>query len=289
MKKIAFLFFLVVAGVSFCRADEIVVRVNDEAITSSEIVSIPGEPEQVVDMMINQMLLTQEARKRFSITKEEIDERFERVKEDFGKEEEFYAALSLQGIDELYLRKRLEEDILKQRLISSIKEKIAVSEERLIEELSKYSEEMQVSYLVFEKKQEADDSFLELKQKGTTTSPVKEISFFCAPEMREEFSKICFALEEGQISHPTPIDDKFYIVICKKRQQTSLESLQRIREEFLSQGSSQDLEKPQEKEKILDDISELIEERIKREELNKLISGLIEGLREKAYIKGNRE
>ncbi|MEK9149764.1 MAG: hypothetical protein AAB267_06935, partial [Candidatus Desantisbacteria bacterium] len=277
MKKIVFLFFLAIVGVSYCRADEIVVRVNDEVITSSEIASITGiSPEQVIDMMINQMLLTQEARKSFSVTKEEIDERLARVKGDFGKEEEFYTALSLQGIDEFSLRKRLEEEILKQRLVASLREKIAVPEERLTEELSMYSEEMQVSYLVFEEKEDADNNFLAIKQKGTTTSPIKEIDFFCAPEMREEFSKICFALEEGQISHPTPIDNKFYIIICKKRQPTSLRSLQRILEEFLSESGRQDLEKPQEREKILDDILELIEERIKKEELNERISLLIE-------------
>ncbi|MDI6752281.1 MAG: hypothetical protein QME07_05415, partial [bacterium] len=279
MKKLFFLFFLAVAQVSFCLTDEIVVRVNDEVITRSEIASISGEPEQVIDVMINQILLTQEARKFFSVTKKEIDERLARVKGDFGKEEEFYAALSLQGIDESFLRKKIEEEILKQRLVSSLREKIAVPEERLVEELSLYSEEMQVSYLVFEKKEDADNNFLALKQKGTTTSLIKEIDFFCAPEMREEFSKICFALEEGQISHPTLIDGKFYIIICKKRQPTSIESLQRIREEFLLDSGRQDLEKPQERERILDDILELIEERIKKEKLNERISRLIEGLR----------
>lgn len=292
MKKIAFLFFLLVAQVSFCLTDGIRVWVNDEVITESEVSAslLPGiSEEQVIDMMINQMLLAQEARKGFSVTKEEINERLARVKEDFDKEEEFYATLSLQGIDESYLRKKIEEEILKQRLVSSLREKIAVPEEKLVEKLSEYCEEMQVSYLVFEQKQEADDCFLELKQKGTTTNPVKEIDFFCAPEMREEFSKICFSLEEDQISHPTPIDDKFYIVICKKRQPTSTESLARIREEFLLDSGSQDLEKPQGREKIFDDILELIEERMKKEELNKKISHLIEGLREKAYIKIKNE
>ena len=292
MKKIVFLFFLGITGVSFCATDGIVVWINDDVITESEVAAslLPGiSKEQVVDMMINQMLLTQEARKRFSGTKEEIDERLERIKEDFEGNEGFYTALSLQQIDESFLRKRIEEEILKQRLISYMKEKIAVSEEGLAEEFSQYLEEIQVSYLVFEKKAEADNSFLELKQKGTTTSLAKELDFFCSPEMREEFSKICFALEEGEISHPTPIEDKFYIIICKKRQPTSIESLQRIREEFLSESGRMELEKPQEqeREKILDDISELIEERMKKAQLNKKISHLITKLREKAYIKYN--
>jgi foldase protein PrsA len=261
MRKVLFVILLWTTALPSVE-DEIVVWVNSDVITKREVSSLS------LDAMVNQRLLVQEAeRRQITISDSAVDE--------------VYQSYKRKGLDEYGLREKIREEMMRAQLLSLIRERVRVAEKEILERLAQYQKEAEISYALFSDKKEAEEVFVELKRNGTTTYPLKKIGSFCYPEMREEFSKIAFSLEEGQISHPFEIDGQFYIIICGKIRETSIESLQRIKGELLGI----ELKEDKDREELLNDIANLLEEEMREREFRRRVSQLIEELRERAYIR----
>ncbi len=144
MKKILALacVFCLFVGVGFCEevVDKTLAIVNGEPLMSSEFNKIL-EPmiaqyramtpvaeqsdaqlnllkNQILEQRIEQMLLIQEAKKeKIKIVKRELDEALNQVKKRFPNEETFQAELKKEGLTQVQFEKRIEEQLMVQKLI----------------------------------------------------------------------------------------------------------------------------------------------------------------------------
>ena len=130
--------------------NRIVAVVNNEVITWLDLeVGLkrqlpPGvdsrDPEvqkQMLFQLIDQKLLESQVKKQgLQVSKEEVDGALKKIREDQGlsRNEDFAAALAGQGLSETELRQRIQDQILRFRLVNrEIGSKIFISEQRLRE------------------------------------------------------------------------------------------------------------------------------------------------------------
>ena len=73
---------------------------------------------QILEQKIEQMILTQEAKKqKIKVVKRELDEAVNQVKKRFGNDETFQAELKKEGLTPIQFEKRIEEQLMVQKLI----------------------------------------------------------------------------------------------------------------------------------------------------------------------------
>ena len=129
---------------SVCFAEEVVDKtlaiVNGEPLMSSEFEKI-SEPmvqqymamtpvteqsdskinelkNQILEQRIDQMVLTQEAKKqKIKVVKRELDEAVNQVKKRFPNEETFQSELKNEGLTQIQFEKRIEEQLMVQKLV----------------------------------------------------------------------------------------------------------------------------------------------------------------------------
>ncbi len=144
MKKILSLvcMMFLVGGVAFSEevVDKTLAIVNGEPLMSSEFEKI-SEPmvqqymamtpvteqsdskinelkNQILEQRIDQMVLTQEAKKqKIKIVKRELDEAINQVKKRFPNDETFQAELKNEGLTQVQFEKRIEEQLMVQKLV----------------------------------------------------------------------------------------------------------------------------------------------------------------------------
>jgi parvulin-like peptidyl-prolyl isomerase len=144
MKKILALvcIFCLFVGAGFCEevVDKTLAIVNGEPLMSSEFNKIL-EPmiqqyravtplteqsdakinelkNQILEQKVEQMLLIQEAKKqKIKVVKRELDEALAQVKKRFPNEETFQAELKKEGLSQVQFEKRIEEQLMVQKLI----------------------------------------------------------------------------------------------------------------------------------------------------------------------------
>ena len=144
MKKILSLvcMMFLVGGVAFSEevVDKTLAIVNGEPLMSSEFEKI-AEPmvqqymamtpvteqsdskinelkNQILEQRIDQMVLTQEAKKqKIKIVRRELDEAVSQVKKRFPNDEAFQAELKNEGLTQVQFEKRIEEQLMVQKLV----------------------------------------------------------------------------------------------------------------------------------------------------------------------------
>lgn len=144
MRKILALvcIFCIFVGAGFCEevVDKTLAIVNGEPLMSSEFNKIL-EPmvqqyramtplteqsdaklnelkNQILEQKVEQMILIQEAKKqKVKIVKRELDEALSQVKKRFPNEEAFQAELKNEGLSQVQFEKRIEEQLMVQKLI----------------------------------------------------------------------------------------------------------------------------------------------------------------------------
>ena len=144
MKKFLSLVCACVLISGVCFAEEVVDKtlaiVNGEPLMSSEFEKI-AEPmiqqymamtpvteqsdskinelkNQILEQKIDQMVLTQEAKKqKIKVVKRELDEAVNQVKKRFPSEEVFQSELKNEGLTQLQFEKRIEEQLMVQKLV----------------------------------------------------------------------------------------------------------------------------------------------------------------------------
>lgn len=144
MKKILALVCMIclMGGVSFAEevVDKTLAIVNGEPLMSSEFDKILNPmieqyramtplteqsdaklnefKNQILEQKIDQMILTQEAKKqKIKIAKRELDDAVNQVKKRFPNDETFQAELKKEGLSQVQFEKRLEEQLMVQKLV----------------------------------------------------------------------------------------------------------------------------------------------------------------------------
>lgn len=288
MKKFIILFCFVL---NLSADDRIIGWVEDEVITQKELDYALREgvdKNRAIEEMVNLILFQKRAGQLgINISDAMVLERLEEIKGGFASSLLFNSALEDKGMDEALFKKRIKKELAKARLINILKERIKIKEDELLSNFDKWQEEVCVYFLEFKNEKDANRVFLELTKDGTTTERIETTGFFCFPEMQSEFSKIAFALDEGKISHPSKIGEKFYIIKGGEKRKTDDSHLARIRDELFMENRGRIKRKtPNENtEGILAEILSLTEERLKNEKFEEYLKEFLNEIRSSAYIK----
>lgn len=284
MRKFIILFCL---GLNLSGDDRIIGWVENDVITQKELDYALKEGVGIEEMA-NSILLQKKALElNIAVSDAMVLERIEEIKEGFGGSFLFNSALEEKGMNEALFKKRVKRELTKARLINLLKERIKIKEDELLSNFDKCQEEVCVYFLEFKNEKDANRVFLELTKEGTTTEKVKTTGFFCFFEMQEEFSKIAFQLDEGKISHPFKIGEKFYIIKGGEKRKTEDSHLAKIRDELFMENKGRIRKKtPDEnREEILAEILSLTEERLMNEKFEEYFKEFLNEIRSSAYIK----
>jgi hypothetical protein len=113
--------FLVTALFVFIRKNVIVATINGQPLTRFEVINTLEKQaaKQVVDGLISEKLLTQEAKqKKIEISAEDIDTEIGKIKKQLKEQgSELQTALAAQGLSEKELKKQIELKLLLEKLL----------------------------------------------------------------------------------------------------------------------------------------------------------------------------
>ncbi len=240
----------------------IAAKVNKEIITLSELeaakrafsgpIGIPVDqiPEEVTREILNRLikskLVLQEAKKRkIQIPSEEVERVLAETKRRFKDEEEFKKALASQGYTSIEdLKREYEEEMMGQKLIDQeVRSKIKIAPKELEEIGRRFSTQLHAKHILVETHEKAQTILQRLRQgddfeklaKECSLCPSKEkggdLGFFTQGEMIEEFSKIAFALKDGEISDVVKTTFGYHIIKAIEHRPTPKQELERLKEE----------------------------------------------------------
>lgn len=272
MKKVfcaaLFFFSLFVFQVKAEVVDQIVAVVNDDIITFSELKKILNpiyaqyektyEGDELVDKMvkarsevlsqlINNRLLTQEAKKKdIKVDEKDIDERLKQIKQRFPSEEDFNKAIGMDGVTVESLRKNIEEQLLIREFAQRELAHKAMVSPREVEEYYKEhagefteGEMINVCNILVKKRKSEDGSDRALEvinnilkeaknggnfevlakrySEGPNASSGGDMGFFGRGSMMKEIEDAAFNMKVGAVSEVIKTDLGYHILYLKAR------------------------------------------------------------------------
>ncbi len=227
--------------------------------------------ENVLDQLINEKLLLQEAKKKkIHVTEKEIEDGIAEVKSRFKTEDEFKEELKKQNLTERGFKSHIKEQIMVIKLIDlEVKSKIESPSES---ELKKFYEEnrdkmvepeqVRVRHILIKVDKDASKNerqkaltkikgillqakkgkdFAELAKKyseGPSASQGGDLGFFARGEMVKEFEDAAFSLKVGEISNIVKTKFGYHIIKCigkKAKQKRDFEDVKDNIKSFLIQ------------------------------------------------------
>jgi peptidyl-prolyl cis-trans isomerase SurA len=267
-------------------SNRIVAVVNNEIITWLELektlkTMVPpgvdvGNPEiqkQVLFQLIDQKLLEIQIKKQgLQVGKEEVDAALNRIRRDqgLGRDEDFAAALDKQGLTEQELRLKLQEQILRFRLVSrEVGSKIIFSEARIREYYQKNpqkfggAERVHLAQIVLtapdaagreaarariealKARLDQGENFGQLAQHTAQEpggSQSGELGVFEIEEIDPALRETVAALQPGQVSRPQPFEQGWRIVKLLEREKTEKMTLEQARDIIQEQIYQEEME-----------------------------------------------
>ncbi len=226
--------------------------VNDEKITQVELDSkynkLPEQyqammtKEDLLDQMINEILLLEEA-KDVRISDKEVDEVLEEMMLEGGvSKEELNATLAAQGITMKELKANYKKQLIINKFINdTLFQDLTVSDSEIEKYYEKNSEvfiaeegQVRTSHILVATEKEAKEVYADVttgkdfaevakeKSTGPRASVGGDLGFVKEGELVEEFATILFALDENEISQPVQTNYGWH-VIKRENDEISLE------------------------------------------------------------------
>ncbi len=234
----------------------IVAVVNGEAITEGEVEKLmgpKGDFSSALNYLIEEMLLLQEVkRKQIEMDREVINKEFEKIKERFPSEGDFYRQLRKENLTAHQLKKNLEKQLLIQQLIRiKVLGKVSVTPDEVEEKLSEgnFSDEnsYRLSEIFRKEKKEIEKIFQKIKDgKLKFDELADDLGCFQKQELTPEFQVVLPELKVGEVSKPIKRGDG-YRLICiteKKENERNPEELREaIRGELFQKKFNQRYQK----------------------------------------------
>jgi foldase protein PrsA len=221
--------------------NEAVAKIDDETITANDVyqLMLSQVGSQAVEALITERLIQREASsENIKATEEDLDAEIEKIKANFGSEDEFIQQLEASGLTMENLRKQLSSKVLLDKLIAP---KINITDEDMKtyydqnKESFNTPEEVKASHILVETKQEADEILALLKSGSDFATLAKErskdgsaaqggdLGYFGRGQMVAPFEEAAFTLNVGEISKVVESEFGFHIikVIDKKAATTA--------------------------------------------------------------------
>ncbi len=228
---LAILLVLVISITGCEKNKEIVAKVNDEVITKDELYEalVEQNGEQVLGTLISEKIIDLEAKKhKIEVKDEEIEEKIETMKENFGGEEGLNQAMAYYGFSMNDLEKGMAMNIKIKKLLGP---NISISEEEMKEffennkEAFGQKEQVKARHILVEtedeakeviKKLKAGEDFAKLAKKYSKDESNKDsggdLGFFGKGEMVKEFEDAAFSLKVNEISEPIKTTYGYHII-----------------------------------------------------------------------------
>ncbi len=228
-------------------AFRIVAVVNDEAITEGEVEELmgpKGDFSSALNYLIEEMLLLQEVkRKQIEMDQEVINKEFEKIKERFPSEGDFYRQLQKENLTAHQLKKNLEKQLLIQQLIRiNVLGKVSVTPDEVEEKLSEgnFSDEnsYRLSEIFRKEKKEIEKIFQKIKDEKIKFGELAtDLGYFQKQELTPEFRVVLPELKVGELSKPIEREDGYHLICIteKKENERNPEELRESIEQELFQ------------------------------------------------------
>lgn len=271
-----------VLGLAACSSgNEVVVNSTAGNITQEEFYQelVKTNGPAVLENLINEKVL--EA--KYSVSDKEVNKELEKVKGQFGSDEEFLAALNSSGIkDEKTFKTQLKISLLQKEAVT---DGIKVTDKQLKEYYAKNKEQfitVKAQHILVadeskakELKQKLDNGadFAKLaKENSTDTASAQEggsLGEFKKGQMVAEFDEVAFTIKPGTISEPIKSQYGYHIIKVNERNEKSFEKAKTEVEDLYLAGKA----KPY--TDVIKKIKEDAKVEIKDEKLKKAVDELI--------------
>lgn len=224
---------LLILTLTACNAQEgeIVAKVNGDVITKDEFYQemLNAGGKQLLDRLIDQKLIEQAAKEKgVTATEEQVRERLDEMKHQFGGEASFQTYLAQFGITE----EMLERDIRNQLLVEGILgPEMEISEKEMKEYFENNQdylgepEQVKARHILVETEEQANEvlaklergeSFEALAEQYSTDEASKanggDLGYFGRGEMVAEFEEVAFSLKPGETSRPVKTQFGYHII-----------------------------------------------------------------------------
>lgn len=248
---------VLVMGMTACKSNEVVAKVNKEVITKDELYQILVEQNgaQVLDSLISKKIIDQEAKKQnISISEDDLNKELDVLKNNYGGEAEFNNALEYYGYNVEDLKKDISMNLKIKKLIEP---SITITDDEIVqyfeENKDTFNQEEQVRarHILVETEEKAKEVKVKLDAGGDFAELAKEYSFdgskdiggelgfFGRGRMVPEFEEAAFSLKINEISEPVKSQFGYHIIQVEERKEAKEakldESKDKIRESILNE------------------------------------------------------
>nr|WP_300003660.1 peptidylprolyl isomerase [Tissierella sp.] len=193
--------------------------------------------DEVLTKLILEKVIFQDAKKeKIEVTDEEIDQTIETMKESMGGQEQLDEFLESVGMDEEYFRENTRRDILVQKHKANFVENFDLKDKEAEEFFNENKDKLiiiKAKHILVETEEKGKEILEALKNGGdfkklamensqdANTSIVGgDLGYFSRGHNPEEFDKVVFDLEEGQLSPLIKTEIGFHIVEVEERKDT---------------------------------------------------------------------
>lgn len=205
----------------------------------------------VLDQMIDQRLILQEARRRDALASDaQVDQALADIKTNFSSEAEFTAALEERGLTLTDLRERLRTTLTVQNLQAKVSTATVSAEEiqkHFQENRTEFDRPAQVRtrHILVESEAEArlvlarlgrGEKFealaAQLSKDPGSKDQGGDLGFVSKGQLVPEFEQVAFALKIGQISSPVKTQFGYHIIQVLERKAAQPSTLDQVREQI---------------------------------------------------------
>lgn len=193
--------------------------------------------EKVLEGLITETVMLQEAEKQgIEVSKKEVDEEVEKLKDLNGGEENFNKSLEQNGITLEYLKESLRKEMILNQYQEDFIENQEISDTEAETHFNENKDayiQVKVSHILVKTKEEAEEIIKELeagkdfaelaKEKSIDTGSASNggvYDFFTKGTMVPEFEEVAFTLEPGKISEPVETTYGYHIIKVEDKKET---------------------------------------------------------------------